>query len=289
MTVLKQVVVVGAAGMLGRAFEEELGSRSAAMQARFLTRTDCDVLQDEAIEAAIDASVDLVINCAAWTDVDGAESHREQAFALNAEAPGRLARRASAVGATLVHFSTDYVFDGQASTPYAETSETNPLNVYGQSKLAGERAVAETSHAHLILRTSWLYAPWGKNFVKTMLRLGNERDSLRVVNDQVGRPTSCLDLARATMALVERGARGVVHVANTEQTSWYGLATEVMLKAGLSCRVQPCESAAFPTVAKRPSYSVLGLDNVCSYRPRIELPTWQRALSEVLSDPRCAS
>lgn len=279
----ERVVVVGAGGMLGRAFFEALTEASGQYDLNVFAREDCDVRELADIERSIDTETSIVINCAAWTDVDGAEENREAAFELNHRAPQELARHCAKIGANLVHFSTDYVFDGESEVPYAIDAPTKPLNIYGESKLAGEVAIRESGCAHLIIRTSWLFAPWGKNFVRTMLRLGAERDLLRVVDDQVGRPTSCQDLAHATLKLLAQGRRGTFHVANEGQASWYAFARAIMKEAGLSCEIVPCTSSEYQTAALRPRCSVLDLSKLARCEPPIALRPWQEALRFVLA------
>ncbi len=278
-----RLVVLGAGGMLGRAFLEAAPMISERYDLAFFGRADCDIRDLQDIENAIHSEVAIVLNCAAWTDVDGAEENRQGAFELNHEAPRMLAERCMRTNTKLVHFSTDYVFDGEASEPYQVDGQTGPLNIYGQSKLLGEQAVRDAKCEHLIIRSSWLFAPWGKNFVRTMLRLGTEREELRVVEDQVGRPTSCLDLAQATLALLDRGAQGTFHIANTGETSWYQFAVAIMERAKLQCRVIPCASSAYPASATRPERSVLSLDRLDGCEPPIRMRPWQEALDDVLA------
>jgi dTDP-4-dehydrorhamnose reductase len=251
-----------------------------------LARAALDVTDRAAVAAAVRAArADALVNCAAWTDVDGAESDRDRAAAVNATAPGLLAQAAAAAGTRFVHVSTDYVFDGARSAgapPYVESDAVGPRSVYGQTKLDGERAVAAAGGSHAIVRSSWLFGVGGANFAATMLRLAGERDTVTVVNDQVGCPTATADLARALLSLAIGDAaaiEGVVHVAGGgEPVSWHGFAAEIFRQAGLATRVQPCTTAEMPRPAARPAFSALA-----SERPGAPLlPPWQQGLSDFL-------
>ncbi len=211
------------------------------------------------MQAAVSANTRIVINCAAYTDVDGAEADEAEATRVNGHGAGNLAARCAETGAVLVHFSTDYVFDGSGTRPYPTDHPLAPLGAYGRSKAAGEAAIRASGCEHLIIRTSWLYAPWGKNFVRTMVELGRKHESLRVVNDQRGRPSSCSYLAERTLALLDHGARGTFHVTDGGECTWFEFATEIMVQTGSKCRVEPCTTDEFPRPAPRPAYSVLDL------------------------------
>ena len=233
---------------------------------------------------------DVVVNATAHTAVDRAESEPELAFRINAEAPARLAGGCAALGIPLLHYSTDYVFDGSASRPYRHDDATAPLGVYGASKLAGEHAIAASGAPHLILRTAWVYARHGHNFLCTMLRLAGERDELRVVADQLGSPTPAWLIADVTAAILRRGLveTGVRHLVSAGQTSWHGFADAIMdeaLARGLIARkprMIPITTAEFPTPARRPAYSVLD----CSRLEReydLVLPPWRDALATTMA------
>jgi dTDP-4-dehydrorhamnose reductase len=273
------LLLLGASGMLGRAFRELLGARGIAYRAPELDEVDFADL--DSVRRSVAAGTGVVLNCAAWTNVDLAEKEEVTATRINGDAVGCLAERCKEVGAVLVHYSTDYVFDGNASSPYAVDHPRAPLNAYGRSKAAGERLIEQVGGEHLLLRTSWLYAPWAKNFVRTMLRLGAQKPSLRVVNDQLGRPTSAESLAEISLRLLEREARGTLHVTDSGQCSWYELARTTLELVRSPCKVEPCSSSEYPTPAKRPSYSVLDL------APTIALvgapPSWQDNLKSVVS------
>jgi len=231
-------------------------------------------------EAVRGANPDVIVNAAAYTAVDQAESEREAAFALNAAAPGVLAEEAKRSGALLVHYSTDYVFDGSKPAPYVEEDEPNPINVYGASKLAGERAIAAAGCRHLILRTSWVYGPRGSNFMLTMLRLARERPELRVVDDQVGAPTSSLAIARATAQLLRPGAHGTYHLSAAGRTSWCGFARAILARAGIATPVTAIRSEDYPAPARRPRNSRL---NCARLRADfgLTLAPWEEQLAEV--------
>jgi dTDP-4-dehydrorhamnose reductase len=272
-------LVLGSAGMLGRATELELSRRG--LDGRGATRADVDLARPESIESGIAEGTGTVINCAGWTNVDSAESHEEEATRINGYAVGELAARCRAIGAVLVHYSTDYVFAGRASAPYATTEPRAPLNAYGRSKAVGEDLLERSGADYLLLRTSWVYAPWGKNFVRTILRLARERPSLSVVNDQLGRPSSAEQIARVTLELLSGAALGTFHVSDEGQCTWFEFAAAAIAGAGLSCQVQPCTSAQFPSPALRPSYSVLELAQTTA---RVgALQPWQQSLASVVS------
>jgi dTDP-4-dehydrorhamnose reductase len=226
---------------------------------------ELDITDEDAVLAFYERErPDATINCAAWTDVDGAESHREAAHAVNADGAGILARAAAGAGTALLHISTDYVFDGKAPLaadgaprPYVESDPTGPRSVYGETKLAGERQVLAASPAHIVVRTAWLYGLDGPNFVATMLRLAAEREAVQVVDDQIGSPTWSGHLAPAIVGLLERGVSGLVHLTGAGSVSWYGFAREIYRQAELNCRVEAVSSAEMARPAPRPAYSVL--------------------------------
>ncbi len=254
-------LVIGATGMLGRAVSDALRHRGSPHRAA--TKAEVNLSRDDSVLTALaEVQPRTVINCAAWTDVDGAEANEEAATELNGHAVGRLAAACRAARATLVHYSTDYVFDGQGTSPYPVDAPIRPLNAYGRSKALGEQLIAAESghglHA-LVLRTSWLYAPWGKNFVRTIASAARQRSTLRVVSDQRGRPTSAEHLAAITFALLDAGASGTMHATDGGETTWYDFARRIAAFANPACTVEPCTSAEFPRPARRPSYSVLDL------------------------------
>lgn len=235
---------------------------------------------------------DIVVNATAHTAVDRAEDEPDLAFRINAEAPRRIAETCAALGAALLHYSTDYVFDGTATRPYREDDRTAPLGVYGASKLAGERAIEASGARHLILRTAWVYALHGQNFLRTMLRLA-DRDELRVVADQVGSPTPAWLIADVSAGLIAHGLAesGVRHLVTTGQTSWHGFAEAIFELAharGITAtrpRVVPITTAEYPTRAQRPAYSVLDIARL-QRDYDLPLPSWQQALEQTLAEFR---
>ena len=249
-------LVTGANGMLGR----DVTVRLADHEVTALARADLDVTDATAVAGAV-AVHDVVVNCAAWTDVDGAEGAEEPATAVNAAGPRHLARACRATGARLVQVSTDYVFAGNASTPYPESAPLSPVSAYGRSKAAGEAAVREElPGGHLVVRTAWLYGEHGSCFPRTIARVARERGAVSVVDDQLGQPTWTVDVADLVVRLVEAGAAaGTYHATSTGHTAWFGFAREVVRAAGLDPDVVTATStAAFPRPAPRPAYSVLG-------------------------------
>jgi dTDP-4-dehydrorhamnose reductase len=274
------LLLISPDGMVGRAFAALLEARSEP--ARTVAWPAFDLTDPAAVERAVTPGTRVVINCCAWTDVDGAESHEAEALAINGTGVGSLARRCRDVGAVLVHFSTDYVFSGVASRPYPTDHPRAPLNAYGRTKARGEEEIEASGCAHLLIRTSWVYAPWGKNFVRTIARLAREREQLRVVADQRGRPTSAEHLAATTLALVETGARGTFHVTDGGETSWHGFAREIVARLGLGCRVEPCTAAEYPSPARRPAYSVLDVSGAEALLG-VSFPEWREHLASVLA------
>lgn len=275
-----EALLIGATGMLGRAVAE--AAKGAGLAVRALGRDELDFRRPGSIEAAVTPGSRWVFNCAAYTDVDGAEQHRDLADTINGHGVGALAERCAAIGATLVHYGTDYVFDGAGQAPYAVAHPVAPVNAYGHSKALGERLIRESGAAHLILRTSWLYAPWGNNFVLTMARLTRDKDRLTVVDDQRGRPTSCRHLARATLGLLDADATGTLHVTDGGECTWHDLARVVRDAAGEQCEIVPCSSAEYPRPAPRPAYSVLDIrDAEAILGP---MPPFEAAVAGALAD-----
>lgn len=254
---MPEFLVTGAGGMLGRSWARRL--EREGIDYHGASHQALDITDAAAIEAAVVAGTKWVINCAAWTDVDGAETHPDAAHAANATAVGYLAERCNAVGAKLVHYSTDYVFDGTVSAPYATDHPRHPVNEYGRSKAEGEALLEKSDVDHLLIRSSWLYAPWGKNFVLTMRDLVRSRPSLRVVDDQRGRPSSCDQIAESTFALIRSGHLGTFHVCDEGECTWFELASHVRDLVNPDCTIEPCSSEEFPRPAPRPAYSVLDL------------------------------
>ncbi len=274
-----RVMVTGAGGMLGVDVVDT--ARAAGHEVDALARGDLDITDAAAIDRAMkQGGPDVVVNCAAWTDVDGAEDNRDAAFAVNADGAGHVAAGAAAVGALAVHLSTDYVFDGTKTEAYVESDPTGPRSVYGESKLAGERAVAEANPRHMIVRTAWVFGPAGRNFVETMLGLAAERDEVKVVADQLGCPTYTGHLAAGLLALAESDLTGVVHLAGGGRCSWHEFATEIFKQAEADCEAVPCTTDEFPRPAPRPAWSVLGSE--VPHAPT--LPPWQEGLAAYLAE-----
>lgn len=254
---LSPFFLVGEDGMLGRAWYELL--TKAQIPFRSARGGDVDIRDAGSIAQHLASDARTVVNCAAWTDVDGAELDEAAAHAVNASGVACLAARCRKLGATLVHYSTDYVFDGSASTPYRVEHPTRPINAYGRSKAAGERLLRDSGARHLLVRTSWLYAPWGKNFVRSVAALCESRERLRVVSDQRGRPTSAERLAQTTLALLAVGVEGPFHATDGGECSWFELAHAVARFVRPACRIEPCTSAEYPARAARPANGVLDL------------------------------
>jgi dTDP-4-dehydrorhamnose reductase len=274
-----RLLVTGAGGMLGRAVVD--AATRLGHEVRAVTRAELDITDAEATRLAlVCARPDAVVNCAAYTDVDGAESDWQAAEAVNARGAGNVAVAAEEVGALIVHVSTDYVFDGSKREPWLESDPVAPLGVYGETKLAGELAVAAANPAHAIVRTAWLFGAGGRNFVDTMLALGAQRDEISVVTDQVGCPTWTGHLAGVLVELSERPKEtGIHHIAADGSCSWNEFALEIFERAGVDCRVLPATSAQFVRPAARPAYSVLGSER----RRPLMLPRWQDGLAEYLA------
>jgi dTDP-4-dehydrorhamnose reductase len=276
-----RVLVTGAAGMLGKDLVR--AAEAAGHDTVGLAREDADITDLAATDAAIRASApDIVINCAGWTDVDGAEASSEQAHRANAEGAGNVATAAASVGAWIVQISTDYVFDGNKRSPYVESDAPSPLSSYGRSKLAGEReVVARCPDMHTIVRTSWLFGN-GPCFPATIMRLAAERDELTVVDDQVGCPTFTGHLAEALVELIDAHALplGVVHMAAAGSCSWYEFAREVLASGGVRFELRAGETADLARPARRPAYSVLATD----WGPIVpRLPEWREGVAEYMS------
>jgi dTDP-4-dehydrorhamnose reductase len=271
------ILVIGANGMLGRDMMALLGDRG-----RGVDIDGIDITSLESTERVLTTlRPTVVVNCAAYTDVDGCESNQETAMQVNGEGVAHLAMATRTIGARLVQVSTDYVFDGSKKMPYLEDDAPHPLSVYGESKLAGEMN-AVFNPDHLIVRTQWLYGLHGKNFVETMLRLGAERDELSVVDDQIGSPTWTVDLAHAILALVEKGCHGVYHAVNGGYCSWNAFARAIFQEAGMSVTVSAMTTEQLNRPARRPLQSQLDcgkLAHDCGYRPQ----PWRDALRTYLS------
>jgi dTDP-4-dehydrorhamnose reductase len=271
------IVVTGASGQLGTAF------RNVFDDARFLTRAEFDLAHADLDARLADLHPSAIINCAAFTAVDAAESEESTAFQINAEAVATMAAFAARSGIPFVTFSSDYVFDGSATTPYVESSPTAPINAYGRTKLAGEHAALQVHPGALVIRTSWVVSGTHPNFVATMLRLSADRDEVRVVADQRGCPTIADDLALGTAEALLSGASGVLHITNQGATTWFDLARRTVELAGRHPEIiQPCATADYPTEARRPAYSVLGSERRHALG-LAALPSWQDSLAPVVA------
>ena len=271
------ILVVGANGMLGRDLMTVLPG-----ELRGVDIGEIDITSPESVRAVISTlKPEVVVNVAAYTDVDGCETNRDLAFAVNGDGVGHLARVTADIGAKLVHISTDYVFDGGKGSPYREDDPTGPLSIYGQSKLLGEQN-ARLNSDHLIIRTQWLYGLHGMNFVETMLRLATERTELSVVDDQIGSPTWTVSLAQAIRALLEAGARGMYHAANAGFCSWNEFSRAIFAEAGVQITVKPMKTLALNRPAQRPLYSTLDCGKLArdiGFTPQ----GWREALKSYLS------
>ena len=285
-----RVVVSGANGQLGREFESLLIGQSQ-YEARFLDKNKLDILDQKALDELFKSfQPDVFINCAAYTKVDLAEEEVELCRSINSDAVDRLARLCAVHKTLLVHFSTDYVFNGQGTSPYRENDATDPINAYGQSKLVGEQHITKWKGPHCVIRSSWLYSSTGHNFVKTMLKLGAAMDELRVVNDQVGSPTWTKDLANDVLQIVrhfvqdrEAFPSGVYHYTQNGLCSWYDFALAIFDAKGVSVQVEPVSSDEYVTRAERPKYSKLNTEKITETFG-LQLRHWQDALTDCLKE-----
>jgi len=283
---MKTIWVTGSKGQLGT----ELSLKYKKLKECNFIFTDIDELDlthKRAVESFFETNIpDIVINCAAYVAVDKAEVEKDKAFKLNRDVPKLLAENCEKFNSTLIHISTDYVFDGESCRPYNESDPTNPQSVYGQSKLEGEEFVLQ-GEKNLIVRTSWLYSAHGNNFVKTMIRLGKEKKEIAVVFDQVGTPTSAADFANALLSIVDSisssgiSKPGIYHFSNEGVCSWYDFAIEIMKLAGLSCKVKPITSDQYPALAKRPAFSVFNKTKI-KESFNIEIPYWNDSFEKVI-------
>ena len=276
-----KVLVVGAAGMLGR--DVVLAAGNAGHDVIGFGRTELDVTDAGALERKFDQErPDVVVNCAAWTDVDGAEEAEEAANAVNRDGAGNVAAAAAAQGASVVYVSTDYVFDGAKGAPYVETDQPAPLSAYGRGKLAGEEATARANKRHFVVRSAGLFGIGGRNFVETMLRLAEVQNEVLVVRDQVGSPTYTWHLAYGIVRLIEGVEFGIHHMAAAGACSWYDFAREIFEQAQIECKVLSATTDMLGRPAARPPYSAL----VSQREHAIELPPWQDGLAAYLSQRR---
>ncbi|MGC8808764.1 MAG: dTDP-4-dehydrorhamnose reductase [bacterium] len=276
-----KILVLGARGMLGQDLVPLLSLNYEAI-ARDIQ--DFDITNAQRVEEEIlRLKPQVVINAAAYTDVDGCESNRELALSVNAKGAGNIAQACALIQAKLIHLSTDYVFDGSSADPYQEDDRPNPLNVYGLSKLQGELAIKESGAAYLIIRTQWLYGAHGRNFVDTIIKAAQKEKELRVVNDQRGSPTYTKDLSSAIKEILEKNAQGIIHVANSGSCTWYEFAKEILQQLGMKqIPIKPISSAELARPAKRPANSVLNCQKFEKISGRKMRP-WQEALRDYLT------
>ena len=282
------ILVTGANGQLGW----ELGRLAKSyptIKFVFVDRSQLDLAFPEAFEKMIHTiKPDCIVNTAAYTAVDKSETEKALAYTVNATAVQEFARISKALSIPFITYSTDYVFDGEATQPYATSTKVDPVNFYGSTKAAGETLAKEANEDTIIIRTSWVFSSHGNNFVKTMMRLMKERESLNIVADQKGRPTYAKDLAMATMKLIEsinagKSIKGVYHFANMGETTWFDFAAKIKAIAGLDCALNPIETKDFPTPAKRPAYSVLDTSNI-EEALSISIPHWEDALESCMKE-----
>lgn len=281
------ILVTGCYGQLGTELQK-VAVDNCAHQWFFTDIDTLDICDLNAVERYFAANgIEVCINCAAYTAVDKAEDEPELAAKVNVEAPKNLAECCQRHNALLIHVSTDYVFDGHGTLPYRESDATGPTSVYGQTKLDGEQAIIQTGCRYCIVRTAWLYSSTGKNFVKTMLMLGDTKDEINVVNDQKGCPTWASDLAHAIYSLVEKYGKGPVHetfhFTNEGQITWYDFACAIMEIGGKHCKVSPIATDQYPTKAKRPAYSVLDLNKIKAFTG-MEIPFWRDSLEKCIEE-----
>ncbi|MCX8019467.1 MAG: dTDP-4-dehydrorhamnose reductase [Chitinophagaceae bacterium] len=280
---LPQILITGANGQLGRALRE-LSVHFPQFEYVFLSRTDFPIHHAEMIDHFFEIyQPEYLINCAAYTAVDKAETEKEKAFLVNARAVGWLALRCKKYRTRFIHISTDYVFNGNTTVPYTEEDLPDPINVYGASKYEGEKRALQHHPDSMIIRTSWLYSCYGKNFVKTMLSLMKEKEEVRVVNDQFGSPTYAADLAEAIMTIISsaKWASGIYHYCNSGVISWYDFALAIKELSGLSCRIIPIPTSAYPTPARRPAFSALNMEKIISSF-HLKCNDWKTSLEKML-------
>lgn len=283
------ILVTGSNGQLGTEFQK-IAANSTAYNWIFTDVAELDICSKADVDSFFKAKdINICINCAAYTAVDKAEDEEEKAFAINAAAVGNLAQACADNHALLLHVSTDYVFDGNGTRPYSESDPINPVSAYGRTKASGEKFVFDSGCRYCIIRTAWLYSSTGNNFVKTMLRLGNEKESITVVNDQIGSPTWAHDLATYIMLLIDRNSNRnigeIFHFSNEGVISWYDFASEIMRLGNRKCKVNPISSKDYPSKVKRPPYSVLSKDKISKYTGT-QVPNWQPSLSKCIDELR---
>lgn len=276
------ILVTGANGQLGKELQD-LAPLYPSFKFIFLSREDLPIHHFELVRNFFEATKpDCCINCAAYTAVDIAESEKDLAFQVNGEAVGVLAAVCKKFDTKFIHISTDYVFDGTATVPYTETSATNPVNLYGASKLEGEKQALHYNPGCIIIRTSWVYSSYGKNFVKTILRLMGERNEVKVVDDQFGSPTYAADLAKAILDIIPNYKPGIYHYSNDGVISWYDFALAIKEISNSKCEVIAIPTTEYPTPAKRPHYSVFNKEKIIQTF-QLEIPDWKESLKKCLN------
>ncbi len=289
----KHILCFGALGQLGQE-SEILFSKDKNFELTLADKDECDLTKIETIQPFIEQiQPDLIINCSAYTDVEGAEEQKDLAFLINATAVDEMAKAGQSLNIPLIHVSTDYVFDGQGNAPIFPNAEANPINVYGASKLEGENLIKQSLEKHIIIRTSWLYSVHGKNFVKTMLCLGQKREDLSIITDQYGCPTSAGSLAKAIYDITNKilfdhvEEWGIYHFSNPKSTNWYSFAAEIFSQArayGIKIKVKnlaPVSSAEFQTKAARPTYSVMNVEKIQD-NYGVDVSEWTKELDKVM-------
>ncbi|OFY62736.1 MAG: dTDP-4-dehydrorhamnose reductase [Bacteroidetes bacterium RIFCSPLOWO2_02_FULL_36_8] len=287
----KNILVTGCNGQLGSEIRLLANNAIPGFNFLFENHISLDVINTPLLARYFDEHpIDYCINCAAYTSVDKAESEPDKAFLINSTAPGKLARICESKGTFFIHFSTDFVFDGNHSIPYKENDTPNPISIYGKTKENGEQEVIKAGGNFLIIRTSWVYSSFGLNFIKTILRLAREKKEIGVVYDQTGCLTYASDLGKAVVKIVQsidknpelsKNRTGIYHYSNEGITSWYDVAHEVVKKSGLKCKVNPIETHQYPTPAKRPAYSVLNKSKIKDTFG-IQIPHWEESLDVCL-------
>lgn len=283
---MKKVLVTGANGQLGQCIKDAVSQiNNSEYQYTFVTRQEFDLANIQMMHDYLTQNeLDVLINCAAYTAVDLAEEEVDKAYAVNAEAVGELAKICAENDIEFIHVSTDYVFDGNADKPFAVDHETNPISVYGKSKLVGEQLALDNNPETIIIRTAWVYSQHGKNFMKTMLRLFADKDEISVVNDQKGTPTNANDIAKAILKVVqsEKKTPGVYHFTNAGETTWFGFAEAIKELSNAEIKINPIPTSEFPTPAKRPAYSVLDTTKIQEVYD-VKCPQWKDSLKFLLS------
>jgi dTDP-4-dehydrorhamnose reductase len=279
----KTILITGAQGQLGHEFQA-LHKSYPQYNFLFASRAQLQIADEDSVNNYLSKNkIDVCVNCAAYTAVDRAEQERELATSVNATAVGYLAKACKIHNIQFIHISTDYVFDGTATSPYKPDDKTNPVNFYGQTKLNGELNAIKENKNSIIIRTAWVYSSFGNNFVKTMMRLMNERESIGVVNDQRGAPTYAADLASAIMQIIDKNniEAGIYHYSNKGNISWYDFAKEIAAQINTTCIVNPITTAQFPTPAARPLYSVLDSEKISS-TVGLEIFEWKESLERCI-------